>query len=112
MDDKNRRQFSAVYKVKTHIPDNRITPHNRTILSFSVGGPINRLRLLYMLITELSCRINNLSPPDSISQANIASEKSLEDNKPQQRINMQLTIGVYTSLRSRKNVTKERWGHN
>ena len=45
-----------------------------------MGSQINRLRLLYML-TELSRRISDLSPPDSILQAQIASEKSSEEEK-------------------------------
>ena len=51
-----------------------------------MGSPINRLRLLYML-TELSRRISDLSPPDSILQAKIASEKSSEEQKTQQQKN-------------------------
>ena len=67
-DDKNRRQFSAVCKMKMRILDNRTTLDSCTIFNFPMGSPINRLRLLYIL-TQQSRRISDLtSPSDSISK--------------------------------------------
>ena len=62
------------------ILDNRTTPDNRIIFNFPVGNPINRIRLLYML-TQLSRRISDSSPPDSILRAKVASEKSSKEKK-------------------------------